>query len=162
MDDCGIGLVLLVVALLGLLITGLLTDALPVNLPTRVVGPPICEGLDTHGRQFTADTRGVRFTAITESNEGRGVVYRRVANTNSDFDVNGRLLPANCQVGFVGFCIGEALPDLSSSKAPKDQQWFILPDNRGYVHGGVVQELPPGTIGQEPQKCEDGATNQET
>lgn len=135
---------------------GLVSKAISLELPTRVVGPPVCEGLDSAGRQFTAKTRGVTFTAITEANEGRGIVYRRAANTNSDLDVVGRLLPANCQVGFVGFCIGEALPELTSPNAPWDQQWFILPDNRGYVHGGVVQELPPGTIDQQPATCKDG------
>lgn len=151
-----IGAVALVVLLLGVLVFGIVRGAIPLELPTRVIGPPICEGLDSKGRQFKADTRNVSLTGIIESSEGRGVVYRRVANTDSDFDVVGRLLPANCQVGFVGFCIGEALPDLTSTVAPLDQQWFMLPDHRGYVHGGVVQEMPPGTIGQEPQTCTGG------
>jgi hypothetical protein len=145
-----------VVLLVGAITVGFVSKAIPLELPTRVVGPPVCEGLDSAGLQFKAKTRGVRFTAITEANEGRGIVYRRMANTNSDLDVVGRLLPANCQVGFVGFCIGEALPELTSPNAPQDQQWFILPDNRGYVHGGVVQELPPGTIEQEPSTCDGG------
>jgi len=152
----GVLLLLLFLLLVSAGILGLAGGALRTEIPTRVVGPPFCEGLDSEGRQFTAETEDVSFTAVTESNEGKGVVYRGVANTNSDFDVRGRLLPANCQVGFVGFCIGEALPDLSSSKAPLDQQWFVLPKNQGYVHGGVVQELPPGTIGKEPQKCDGG------
>jgi hypothetical protein len=146
-----------VLLLSGLLVFGFVKDAISFEIPTRVVGPPLCEGLDSKGRQFEADTRDVNFTAITESNAGKGVVYRKAANTDSDFDVLGRLLPPNCQVGFEGFCIGEAREDLSGSKnTPLDQQWFILPNNRGYVHGGVVQELPPGTIGQEPQECNGG------
>jgi len=150
--------VVLSFTVLVLLVLGLMTGALPIEIPTRIVGAPVCEALNTNGRQFTAKTHGVSFTAITESNSGRGVVYRRVANTNSDYDVMGRFLPGNCQVGFVGFCIGEALPDLTdlSKDAPLDQQWFILPDNRGYIHGGVVQELAPGTIGKEPGHCEGG------
>ena len=154
-----VGLVILLVLLfIVFIVVGLKTGAIPDELPTRIVGAPVCEGLNTNGRQFTADTRGVRFTGITESNSGRGVAYRRTANTNSDFDVAGRLLPGNCQVGFDGFCIGEALRDFTdlSPAAPLDQQWFILPHNRGYIHGGVVQELAPGTIGKEPQNCEGG------
>lgn len=132
--------VVVVAILATLVVLGFASGAIRAEIPTRVVGPPVCEGLDSTGRQFEADTRHVNFTAITEANSGKGVVYRKAANTNSDFDVVGRLLPANCQVGFIGFCIGEPLPDLSNPSAPLDQQWFILPKDRGYVHGGVVQE----------------------
>lgn len=151
-----VGMAVLAVLLIVALILGIVGGAIPVELPTRVIGPPVCEGLNSEGRRFKAKTRDVELMAITESNEGRGVVYRRSANTNSDLDVAGRLLPAGCQVGFVGFCIGEPLQDMSSGNAPLDQQWFILPDDHGYVHGGVVQELPPGTIGKEPGKCNGG------
>ena len=151
-----VGTAVLTVLLLGALIIGIVGGAIPVELPTRVIGPPVCEGLNSEGRQFKAKTRGVALMAITESNEGRGVVYRRSANTDSDLDVAGRLLPAGCQVGFVGFCIGEPLQDMSSGDAPLDQQWFILPDGEGYVHGGVVQELPPGVIGKNPENCKGG------
>jgi hypothetical protein len=118
----------------------------------RIVGPPQCVGRSEDG-QFDVETNDVPYAAIIEANEGRGVVVRREANAKSDYDVLGRLLPANCLVGFVGFCIGQGLEDLSNRAGPYDQQWFVLPDDRGVVHGGVVQELPPGTIGKEPMEC---------
>ena len=42
----------------------------PLELPTRVVGPPRCEGLPSHGRDMQAQVRGAQFTAITEANDG--------------------------------------------------------------------------------------------
>lgn len=131
-----------------------------LNVDTRTVGAPVCEGVDARGRQFVAETVGTRYTGITEQNEstaGRGVVYRRQANTQSDRDIAGRLLPSSCLFGFVDFCIGEPLGELSdeSDTAPLDQRWFVidLPEGNGYVHGGVVQELPPGTIDQIATPC---------
>lgn len=124
----------------------------------RLAGAPLCEAVsgEGKGRAFTADLDDGPYAALTESNEGRGVVYRGAANTGSDFDVRGRLLPPNCLVAFEGFCIGEPVVDLSDRDGPLDQQWFILPDDEGYVAGGVVQEIAPGTIGETPTECRDG------
>jgi hypothetical protein len=121
----------------------------------------VCQGAAGAGVQFDADLKNVAFTGLTYDNNGRGVVYRRQANTNSDYDVVGRLLPGTCQVGFKGFCIGEAIPDQVGGKF-LDQQWFILPDDRGYVAGAVIQSLPPGTIGQTPANCNGGRTEPTT
>jgi hypothetical protein len=148
--------VVVLIVLAAAVLYGVGSGLIELELPTRTVGPPLCEGLTSTGRDFKAHTGGQPYTAVTEANDGRGVVYRRAANTNSDFDVKGRLLPTNCQVGFSGFCIGEALQDLSLPSGPLDQTWFKLPGGRGYVHGGVVQELPPGTIGRAPIECPGG------
>jgi hypothetical protein len=156
-----LGGILAIPVVAALIIIGLMNGLLPFEIKTRIVGAPVCQGIDQTGLQFTAETENVRFAAITESNEGRGVVYRRRANTSSDYDVAGRLLPGNCQVAFVGFCIGESGKDLTGGDM-FDQQWFILPDQRGYIHGGVVQELAPGTIGQKPGKCPGGAQEPRT
>jgi len=151
-------IILLIVSLLVLVLTIVIvsTGLTPIRIETRVVGAPVCQAASTKGLEFNAKIRGNKYTAITESNAGKGVVYRRQANTTSDYDVAGRLLPGNCQVGFTGFCIGQAVNDFSGGDA-QDQQWFILPDDKGYVAGGVVQEIPPGTIGQTPSSCDGGS-----
>ena len=125
------------------------------TLQFREIGAPVCQGVNAEGVVFTSKTRGNKYAAITVSNGGRGIVYRRRANTGSDRDVAGRLVPDNCQIGFEGFCIGEPIADATGGHI-SDQQWFILPDRLGYVSGAVVQELPPGTIDREPQTCEGG------
>jgi hypothetical protein len=150
--------ILLVLSILvaALIIVGLFTGVIPIRVETRVVGAPVCQAASTKGLEFNAKVRGNKYTAITESNSGKGIVYRHQPKVTSDYDVAGRLLPGNCQIGFVGFCIGQAVKDLSGGQA-KDQQWFILPDGKGYVAGAVVQEIPPGTIGQTPSPCPGGS-----
>lgn len=119
------------------------------------VGPPQCVRFEEDGDRVVAETENMRFAGIIEANGGRGVVYRSRANAQSDYEVEGRLLPANCQLGFVNFCIGQPLQDFTDLNGPWDQQWFLLPDGQGFLHGGVVQEFPPGTIGREPVNCEE-------
>jgi hypothetical protein len=154
----GVLAVLVIICLL-LLIAGVISLAAGwVPRPTlqfREIGAPVCQGVDAEGVVFTSKIRDAKYAAITVSNGGRGIVYRHQANTSSDRNVAGRLVPDTCQVGFEGFCIGEPIPDATGGHIA-DQQWFILPNGRGYVSGAVVQELPPGTIDKEPQTCEGG------
>lgn len=153
---------LVVIGVLLLIGTGLYTGLLPTDREVRIVGAPVCQGVNGSGVDLTVETEDVAFTGITIANQGRGVVYRARANIRSEYDVAGRLLPDNCQVGFDGFCIGQASTDYTGGQA-LDQIWFILSedtDEEGqahYVHGGVVQELAPGTIGRRPDRCEGGA-----
>lgn len=132
-----------------------LPSAGPEVLQTRIIGAPVCQGADSSGLEFTAETENVPFAAVTEANDGRGVVIRNRADTASDYDVVARLLPDNCLVSFEGFCIGEPVLDLSGGTA-LDQIWFKLPGKRGYVAGAVVQELPQGVIGKMPEECPGG------
>src|SRR5690606_29494286 len=128
------------------------SDLVSLKWSVRVVGAPVCQGVNGSGVAFTLETEDVAFAGITIANDGRGVVYRSHANTRSEYNVAGRLLPDNCQAGFDGFCIGEAGKDYTGGGS-LDQIWFILAedgdeDQVHYVHGGVVQELAPGTIGR--------------
>lgn len=117
---------------------------------TRLAGSALCEAVNSNGSQFVADVTDVEFAAVTESNHGRGVVIRSRPEFTSDYDILGRLLPASCLVGFDGFCIGAPVTDLSAPDGPLDQLWFSLPDDEGFVAGGVVQEFAPGAIGRRP------------
>ncbi len=147
-----LGIVLTLLLGVGVLLP-VVSGRIPIQSFTSVVGAPICQGANSSGLRFTARTRNTSFAGITELNSGRGVPYRVRANTSSDYDVRGRLLPGNCQVGFTGFCIGEAVPDQSGGDL-RDQIWFVLPDNAGLVSGAAVQEFAPGVIGKDPQRCD--------
>lgn len=138
----------------GALVAGLAMGRIGRDRTVTSVGPPQCVGFEENGGRFVPPTEGMTYTGIIEANEGRGVVYRRQANALSDYDVRGRLLPANCKLGFVGFCIGQPLQDFTNLQGPWEQQWFVLPEGKGFIHGGVVQEFAPGTIGKEPMNCE--------
>jgi hypothetical protein len=116
---------------------------------THIAGSPICEVVDSDGSRSVTDTTD-GYAAVTELNQGRGVVIRRKPAASSDYDIVGRLLPASCLTGFDGFCIGTPVTDLSAPTGPRDQLWFELPDDEGFVAGGVVQELAPGAIGRTP------------
>jgi hypothetical protein len=124
----------------------------------RATGPAGCEGVSGDGRGFAAEPDGGDLAATAGPSGGAGVPFRSRPETSSPLDVLGRLLPAGCLVGFDGFCIGEPLADPALPNGPRDQRWFLLPDDHGYVPGAAVDVLPPGTNGRAPADCPDGRT----
>lgn len=117
---------------------------------TRLIGSPQCEAVDANGTKFLAETDGLGYAAITEYNEGRGITIRENPEVGADTEIVGRLVPGLCLVGFEGFCIGQAVPELTDPEGPLDQIWFSLPEERGFVAAAAVQELAPGAIGKNP------------
>ncbi|WP_229783431.1 helix-turn-helix domain-containing protein [Pilimelia anulata] len=93
---------------------------------------PLCPGAGT-GAAFTGSTK-------------RGGAHVRAGATRDATVL--RTLPPECTVGFVGYCLGQKVRDLTGGYP--DLRWFVLPGG-GVVASAVVHGNPPA--GAPPIAC---------
>lgn len=128
----------LVLPAVAVVIAALVTAAL--TLPRRAGSE---SSSDTAGCA-PGDTSAAAFT-------GRTHLYTRVrAGAELSAPVI-REIPAGCEVGFSGFCLGDTVID-KTSHTP-DTRWFILPGG-GTVPAALIHGRPPAAVG--PSACDAG------
>ena len=95
-----------------------------------------------HRASCPADSTSAAFTGKPY---GSGVYVRRGASLGEPILYT---IPANCVVGFTGYCIGEEINDLTTSTP--DTRWLQLPDG-GVIAAAMVNGRPPKSLA--PSSC---------
>jgi len=85
--------------------------------------------------------------AFTGRTYGIGANVRTGASLQSPVRLR---VPAGCDIGFSGYCIGDVVMD--ETAGTPDMRWFIIPDG-GEVASAIVHGDPPASL--TPQPCPD-------
>ena len=99
---------------------------------------PGCPALRTSGASI----------AFTGKTYGIGANVRTGASLQSPVRLR---VPAGCEIGFSGYCIGDVVKD--ETAGTPDMRWFIIPNGGGEVASAIVHGDPPSSLG--PQPCPD-------
>ena len=99
---------------------------------------PGCPALRTSGASI----------AFTGKTYGSGANVRTGASLQSPVRLR---VPAGCDIGFSGYCIGDVVTD--ETAGTPDMRWFIIPDGGGEVASAIVHGDPPASL--TPRPCPD-------
>lgn len=101
---------------------------------------------------------GAQACPSTNSNEAvfSGQTYVQGTNERAGANLDSpevRRLPAQCELSFSGYCLGQSLRDQRSGSP--DMRWFKLADGSGVVASAIIHGNPPPNLS--PSECPNDA-----